>query len=560
MLPNLLRFLGLIGALVFVHELAHFLVARLFGVKVLKFSLGFGPRLFGWRSGSTDYCVSLVPLGGFLKMLGEEPGDRIAPEDRPRAFHLQKLWKRFAIVLAGPLMSLLFPIVLYGVVYLGHTDLTPPIIGNVVRGYPAETVLIPGDRVTAIDGQTIGSFQEIREIVAEAPGRALRFEVIRDGLPVTARVTPETLQVERPLDAIETVGFLGIAPGFRLPVVGVRGPRSPAGVAGLLSFDMVTMYAGHPIRRGSDLDRALSSSRGATVPLAYLRPRAINNAAGGLVDLEIFDPGLAQITPSPGTGEVTERTGFELPDLVLSDVDPESPEHQMGLRRGARIISVDGVAPPSWERLREQLLRAPSRLRTLRFELDGREAEGAFALRPAAWTDEFGHRMMRLSLGIERWWPTASEAPISNPSPVTHAVRNALRETREVVTFLVTGMVRIFQGRVPISSVGGPILIYDASRSTAPDGLWGFLRLMALVSLNLGLMNLLPIPTLDGGHLLFFAVEGVLRRPAPLWVRQTASVLGLLAVAGVIVLAFRNDLGRKLSEDTRPRVVAPAVR
>ena len=560
MLPGILRFLLLIGALVFVHELGHFLVARWCGVKVLKFSLGFGPRVMGWRQGETDYCVSLIPFGGFVKMLGEDPGDDVLPEDMPRAFHAQALWRRFAIVLAGPLMSLLFPVLLYVLVFLGNTDLTPPLIGTVVPGYPAAGLLAPGDRVVSINGEAVGSFQEVRELVAQSQGRPLRFEVERGEARVQVRVTPEVVQVQSPLEGSARVGFLGIAPGSPLPVVGVRGPTTPGYIAGLRSFDLITMYRGAPVRRWHELEALLQRSRGATVPVAFLRPQRIERAAGGLVDLEVFDPGLAQLTPAPGDGDAVARTGIESPDLYLSEVDPDAPEYQMGLRRGDRVVSLDGESPPSWERFRERLTAGPARLRRLRFARNEVEAEGAYSLRPTVWTDETGQRRVRLSPGIDRWWPTAAEAPIPNPSPLLYAARNAARETREVVGYLSGTLVRIFLGRVPISSVGGPIMIYDASRSVALDGLWGYLRLMALVSINLGLLNLLPIPVLDGGHLLFFVVEAVIRRPVPLAVRQVAAALGMALLGALMVVALRNDVGRSLAPETAGAPVVGAPR
>lgn len=558
MLINLLRFVALIGALVFVHEFGHFMWAKLFNVKVLKFSLGFGPRVVGYRHQETDYCVSLVPLGGFVKMLGEDPSDHVAPEDIPRSFHKQRLWKRFVIVLAGPLMSLVFPVLLYFVVFLGQTDLTAPVIGTVVPGMPAEGRLLPGDRVLSIDDRAVNSFQDIREAVAAAAGHELRFVVQRGEQTVTARVTPEAVRVEHALDIVEVAGRAGISAGFALPVIAVRGTGTPAAVAGLRTFDLVTMYAGTPIRRRTDLDRVLQTSRGATVPVGFLRPRAVEGALGGLLDLEVFDPGLAQITPEPGANEVARRTGIENPDLYVSDVSPTSPEYQMGLRRGDRIVSVDGVSPASWERFHEGIMAGGRDLRTLRFLHDGREAQGAFSLRPTSWTDEFGQRYVRIAFETRNWVPTDAEPPIDNPAPTLYALRAALRQTTEAVRFLSTGIVRVLQGRVSIRTVGGPIMIYDVTRSTAPDGLWGFLWLMALVSINLGLVNLLPIPTLDGGHLLFFVVEGVIRRPVPLWIRQTASVMGLLVVVGVMCIAFKNDLQRKFGRAAPIVVTAPA--
>lgn len=547
---NVLRFVALIGALVFVHELGHFVWARIFGVKVLKFSLGFGPRVIGYRHGETDYCISLIPVGGYVKMLGEDPSDRIAHEDIPRAFHNQRLWKRFVIVLAGPAMSLLFPIGLYFVVFLGNTDLLPPVIGSVVQGYPAESRLLPGDRVVSIDGNEVRSFREVREAIAASPGSPLVFEVLRDEARVTVRVTPAALRPRHGQDPTETSGFLGVAPGFALPVIGVRGPSSPAYAAGLRSFDLITMYAGIPIRRRVELERVLTASRGSTVPLAFLRPQKVERAAGGLVDIEVLSPALALFTPEPGTGSVPERTGIDSSDLYVSDVAEGSPEHQMGLRRGARIIALDDLPVASWELFRERITEAPQRLRALRFSLDGHESAGAFALRSTRWSDEFGQRHRRLELAAEHWSPAETEALVPNPAPVWHAARSAWRETGDVLRFLANTLVQLVLGRVPISSVGGPIMIYDVSRSSAGAGPWGFMRLMALVSLNLGLLNLLPIPVLDGGHLLFFALEAVTRRPVKLWVRQTLSAMGLILLLGFMALALHNDMTRRAA-DTR---------
>ncbi|MDB4932025.1 MAG: hypothetical protein JWM10_4509 [Myxococcaceae bacterium] len=555
---NVVRFLALIGALVFVHELGHFAWAKAYGIKVLKFSLGFGPRVFGIRYGETDYCIGLVPFGGFVKMLGEDPSDEIPHEDLGRAFHAQSLARRFVVVLAGPVMSLLFPVLLYFVALLGRSDLTAPLIGTVAPGYPAAGVLLPGDRVTAIDGESVNSFEQVREAIVRSPRRSIRFDLERGGQPVGVRVTPEAVTTKLPFDERVTTGFLGIAPGFPLPVVGVRSP-SPAHTAGLRTFDVVTMYRGAPVRRWSDLEASLTRSRGSTVPLAFLRPRAIEGALGGLVDLEVFDPGLAQIAPEPGTGEMTTRTGIEASDLYLSDVAPDSPEGLMGLRRGARVLALDGEVPPSWERFIAALTEGPPRLRTIRFALDHHEAVGGFSLRPVVLTDEFGDRSVQLRTSLERWRPIVAEPPLPNPSPVRYALSGALTETAEAMRFLGLGIVRMLQGRVPVTSVGGPIAIYDASRSVAVDGVWGFFRLMALISLNLGLLNLLPVPTLDGGHLLFFGIEAVTRRPVPLRVRQVASVLGLLLVVAVMVVAFRNDLERKLGVDFRVGALAPAA-
>jgi regulator of sigma E protease len=142
-------FIVLVGVLIFVHESGHFLWAKLFGVRVLTFSLGFGPRIAGFSRGGTDYVLAAIPLGGYVRMLGEDPHDDITGDEEGQSFKAQVLWKRIIIVFAGPMMNLMFPVALYFVVFLGTTTLSPPIVGDVFPGQPAEGKLKPGDRVLA---------------------------------------------------------------------------------------------------------------------------------------------------------------------------------------------------------------------------------------------------------------------------------------------------------------------------------------------------------------------------------------------------------------------------
>ncbi|MEI8256541.1 MAG: M50 family metallopeptidase, partial [Deltaproteobacteria bacterium] len=304
------------------------------------------------------------------------------------------------------------------------------------------------------------------------------------------------------------------------------------------------------IVRWIEIERALQTSRGATVPVSFLRPREVNGALGGLCDVEVLDPGLGMITPETGNGDITARTGIESPDLCVADAPSRSGEYEMGLRRGDKILLIDGVEPPSFEAFRERVLAGGARRHEVSFRHEGREVAGAFSVRPSVWTDEFGQRSMRMSFRTDHWLPTVAEPAVPNPAPTLYAFRHAWKETGQALEFLSLTIVRLFQGRVPISSMGGPIMIYDVTRSTASDGLWGFLWLMALVSVNLGLLNLLPIPTLDGGHLLFFAMEGVMRRPVPLRVRQIASAAGLVFLALIMGLALKNDLQRKFGRQS----------
>ena len=164
---------ALLGALILVHELGHFVCARLFDVKVLRFSLGFGPRLFGFTWGETEYRLSLVPLGGFVRLLGEDPAEAISPRDRPRALATKPLWQRYTIVIAGPVFNLVLPLLIYLVHYAGQRTLLPPTLGTVLPDYPAAAAgLVPGDTVEAIDGKRIRYWEELEDEIANGPDAA----------------------------------------------------------------------------------------------------------------------------------------------------------------------------------------------------------------------------------------------------------------------------------------------------------------------------------------------------------------------------------------------------
>ena len=188
---DLVYFILLVSVLVFVHELGHFAVAKIFGVKVLTFSLGFGPKIVRLRGRETEYCVGVLPFGGFVNMLEQSKGTApIPPEDRGRTFEAQALWKRVAIVLAGPAMNVVFPIALYSSVFYGDRELSPPTVGVVLPGRPAEGKLAPGDRILAVDGNEMHSFNDVQRFVAKRPSRPVKFSVDRDGRTVDVSVVP----------------------------------------------------------------------------------------------------------------------------------------------------------------------------------------------------------------------------------------------------------------------------------------------------------------------------------------------------------------------------------
>jgi len=467
------------------------------------------------------------------------------PEDRKRTFDAQPIWKRVIIVLAGPAMNVLFPVLLYFSVFVGETRFQPPTVGVVLPGHPAEGKLKPGDRVLEADGERTSTFAELHRIIAKNPGKELKLKVFRDNEQVEVVVIPEEKVIRKPLDIIDRVGEIGIRPSRPAAVVGISRPDSPAFRAGLRTFDMVTEVRGQPVRTFADLEAILRENHGSTVPVTYLRPVVVPKALGGLADLAVYESGVAALTPEAGSGDLVTKTGLEPADMYVADVPEGSAEWKAELRPGDRIVEVDQVEVTAWSMMVERLMGAPDRPHTLTWLHGGQRKSGTIELRREDYIDEYGQNRPRFFVRISNWSPTVPEPYVTEPSRVGYAFESAIEETYDVVRFIVVGIVRIIEGKVSISTLGGPITVYDVVGQEGQKGVSYFVWAMAVISINLGLVNLLPIPVLDGGHLLFFLFEAVLRRPLPLRVREIASLAGLVALFALMGVAFKNDVERR---------------
>ena len=544
----------LVSSLIFVHELGHFLFAKAFGVKVITFSLGFGPKVLKLRGRETEYCISLLSLGGYVQMLEASKTDVVLPEDRKRTFESLSVFKRIIIVLAGPVMNLIFPVLLYFAVFIGDGPFLPPTVGIVLPNHPADGKLRPGDRIMAIDGREVGTFDEVKRIIGNNPARPLKFTVFRDNRHVDVEVTTEETIERRDADANQSeleitqrVGTIGIQPSAPAAVIGVSNPDSPAYRAGLRTFDVITNVGGMPVRRFMDLTNALSENAGETLPVTYLRPVPVPNALGGLADMAVFESGVVALTPDPSGSTLLERAGIELADLYLAIIPEDSFLYKAGLRPGDKILRLDDEPVPAWSTFCERVKAAPDKQHRLDYQSaqTGRVRSGTFQIRREDFTDQFGQTFSRYVIPMQHWIPLAPDESVEHPTPIRYALEKAVEETVDVTRFTLVCIVRLLQGRLSWESLSGPMTIYEIAGEEGRKGTDNFIWVMALLSINLGLLNLLPIPVLDGGHLMFFAIEGVLRKPLPLRTRELAHIFGMAILVALMVLAFRNDVQRR---------------
>lgn len=566
-LQNIGYFVIFLGVLVTVHELGHFLVAKWANVKVLKFSIGFGPRIFGFRRGETEYQVAWVPLGGYVRMAGELPGDDVAPEDLKRSFTQAPWWKRALIVLAGPAFNLLFPIIVYFFVSLGDHQSTAPFVGAVEADLPAAKAgILPGDTVTSIDGKPIREFGEIREVLDGVFDREVPITVRREGREVALRITPLKQVETSPVDRVQR-GLLGISAVARPTIVGV-----PAGgaaqAAGLRTFDRVLTVNGELVRDELQLTRALAKLAG-PLELVVVRSELNEVVGSGFVV-----PSLVTVKLDKQPGEGFAALGAESGDLYVWTVFADSPAEQAGLKRGDRLLSANGAQLASWlsmelqlRALREEVedLKAraeagekPPPLRTfaMRWRSGAEEKSADIELVKTEEVDALRNKLDHLELGVRprlAFQPQFGEEVLAagpeSPKVTIHlgpvdAARVALHQVPAAVVAIAGVFVKMAQRKISLDAMGGPIMLFQVAAKSAEAGREVFLKNMAIVSVNLGLVNLLPIPILDGFALLAALWEGVRRRPIPLRAREIANIVGLVMLGGLVVLVFWNDLSR----------------
>jgi regulator of sigma E protease len=342
-----------LGILVFVHELGHFILAKKLGVGILKFSLGFGPKLIGKKIGETEYQIAVFPLGGFVKPLGEDPQEEIKEEDRHRSLWAQPIWKRALIIGAGPFFNFFLAAVLFSSINLFGIPYYPSKIGEVSPGLPAEQAgLKKGDVVLSIDGEEVKKWDDLSKIIRNSKGEDLLLKVKRDG---------ETLEIK--------------------------------------------------------------------------------------------------VTPKPSTQK--NLFGEEVPVFII------------------------GIAP-------------------------------------------------------------FDEIVVQKVGPF-EAVGKGLSQTWFGIKLTVVGIIKLIQRVIPAKTIGGPILIAQLAGEQAKRGLLSLVLFMAILSINLGVINLFPIPVLDGGHFLFLGIEAILRKPLSIKKMEMAQQIGLIFIILLMLFAFYNDLIRIIS-------------
>ena len=445
---TVLAFIVALGVLIVFHEFGHYLIARLFGVKVLRFSIGFGRPLWRIRSGrdQTEWVIAALPLGGYVKMLDEHEAP-VAPEEAHRAFNRQRVWRRIAIVAAGPAANFLLAIVFYWALFVGGVQEAKPVVGTADPGTVAEASgFVRGETILKINDEPMASWQQVRwrllQLAVEK--KPARLEVI----------DPQQRLTWRTLD--------------------------------LSDFDL----------EGFDSD-----------PLARL-------------GLRLNRPDIAPI---------------------IGKVVPGSVAELGGLRPGDRVVSIDGSEIRLWEDVVRAVRRRPGEILRLGIVRDGSQIE--VRLRPET-VQQNGERFGRIG--------TAPQVDSDSMKGLVTTVRYSpgaalgmsLERTWEMSVFSLKMLGKMVVGQVSWKNLSGPVTIADYAGQSAQLGIAAYIAFLALISISLGVLNLLPIPLLDGGHLLYYVIEIFKGSPVSERTMELGQRLGLTLLLFLMAFAIYNDFNR----------------
>lgn len=446
-MTTLLAFLVVIFVLVIVHEYGHYLAARLAGVKVLRFSIGFGKPIFTRRMGAdnTEWTLSALPLGGYVKMLDEREGEVDASEVH-RTFNRASVLRRIIIVAAGPLANFLLAILIFWALFIHGIPAIKPIIGEPAQGTPAAAAgLRAGDEVAQVDGNRVHTFSDLRLALAEAASRKAK--------PVLELANGERKELD-----------FGSLPG------------------------------------------------------------AYDEGDGKLMGVEPYMPPI---------------------EPVIGRVEPGSVAEKSGLRAGDRILAVDGRGIAHWDEFAQFVRERPGQEIELQF-LSGTEQRG-LRVTPAILSEK-GKQIGRIGVGpridpavFERFQAEERYAPVQ-------AMVQAVARTWDTSVFSLKMMGRMVLGQVSWRNLSGPVSIADYAGQSAQQGWLSFAGFLAIVSIGLGVINLLPVPLLDGGHLMYYFVEVFRGRPVSERVMELGARIGMVIIGALIFLALYNDMLRLLNE------------
>ncbi len=522
----------LLGIVVLVHEFGHFIVARMCKVRVEIFSIGFGRPLFKKKSGETEYRISLVPLGGYVKMLGESTSEEgnVEEKDLPFAFSTKKWWQKVLIVCAGPVFNLIFAFLLLMVVACFMFSAPSSVLEFVSSDGAAYAAGISdGDRITKINGEDIAVWDDIPSTLApfsesgNCENITVEVEKAFTKELKTYTVTPKKGSYKDPFGDTHSRCELGV----------VRAPREPKifllkEFPGLENGDIIRSVDGEKIERFYELAERIK------------KPFKKMTVSRGGKEIPVDFP------EQPAENKPEELV-IAYGGLVIDEVKSGSYSEKVGVKKGDFITAVNGAgvtAPFQFYSVMGKLKEGDSVKLSLIRDKEPVDIEFTASFDESE-NEMTGMRDKKINWGAYfDYDPNVREFYAKRNNLLTFPVRYAAKELVDVTSATFKGLAYMISGKISTKGLGGPIMIFDISKRAADAGVRYFLAIMAMISINLGLINLFPIPVLDGGYIVIYGLEGIFRRTIPQKIKERALMVGLFLLVALMVFAIFNDFAR----------------
>ncbi|MBA2320217.1 MAG: RIP metalloprotease RseP [Deltaproteobacteria bacterium] len=548
---TILAGLLMIGFLVVIHELGHYLVAKIFGIGAPVFSIGIGPRLVGFRWKGTDWRISALPIGGYVQLEGADPfgdPDGDADVDPSTDFMKKPVWQRLLVMAAGPVANLVLPVVLFTIVLLLGEPQPDNAVGLVLpNAAAAQAGIQPGDRIVAVEGERIGVWLDVMDRLADRAGTDTRLTIER-GEAVQEIVLPGSALALTEFDRLDSEP-LGMFQSSYSSRVGVDDPTSPAWRAGLRTGDAIVEVDGTPVATLEALRTALEASDDHVVSVLTQEEGSVKRKEGIAL---AADP-----IWSPRAGDLlADRYGL-VPVLVfVGTVTEDGAAAKAGIQANDRLWSIDGHAISDWSDLvarvgatvTSRTSDAVPRPLDLVVYRDGEQIPTT--LTPTIQRDiVISEVRWRPVMGVMQYPDVYVDGAIVNKYySLFEAIPRAVTETKLVAAHTFTSLGNLLTGELKIQeSLGGPVEMFRTAAMAAREGMFTFARTMGIISFGLGVMNFLPIPVLDGGQILFYSIEGLRGRPLSHQLRERVQAIGVLALVAVMLLVTVMDVNRWLA-------------
>ncbi|MBS1959048.1 MAG: RIP metalloprotease RseP [Bdellovibrionales bacterium] len=551
---SILGFVVVLIPLVVVHELGHFLFAKLFNVRAEAFSIGFGPVLFNRKLGETDFRLSAIPLGGYVKLLGEDPSSPLSDEDKKRALHHQAPWKRFFIFFGGPLFNFLWAIIVFmAMMAIGEPQIAT-VVGRVLPDTPAATAkFVPGDKIIAIDGETVTKYEDVLHLLTDKPAQEVTVKVERANAPqpVDLKVMTSSEEGFSQYGEKKSVGNIdGIVANPRMTKIAIADPQSIAAKAGFKTGDEIVSFGKQPVANFEQLERLYANY-----------DSKLHNAqfpSGTAIDVEVVDEDgkSARTITLPAqkilSGDLGRDYGLFSSELFVDQTMKDSPAEKAGIKKGDQLLSVNGNLVRSFFELRQSIQKAgedQEKITNGKVNItvvrEGKTVTYEIIPQVSTERDPLLKKTKQYTIGVmpipSMMDATMIKEQILNPFTLLY------KGTARMLDLSARNLISIgkmIQGHVSVKSLGGPILIGKLAGDSLSRGLIDFLKMMAILSIGLGILNILPIPVLDGGHIVLLLIESVRGKSLSLKQIEIAQQVGLVLILGIMAIVMKNDISR----------------